>query len=55
MVEEAYGKAARKKMQVYVWYKCFLNAHVSVNDYLSFMRPSKTNSVALNPQVNYTD
>jgi hypothetical protein len=30
MFEEAYGKAATKKTQVYKWYKSFRDGHASV-------------------------
>jgi hypothetical protein len=32
MLEEAYGKAAVKKTQIYKWHKRFHNGHASVFD-----------------------
>lgn len=40
MLEEAYGEAAMKKMQVYGWHKHFCDGRARVNDDLRSGRPS---------------
>jgi hypothetical protein len=39
MPEEAYGKAAMKKMQIYEWHKRFHNGHRTASFFYMTMHP----------------